>query len=93
MFANNRLTDEFTQATLWTRMFVDDIIICGESRQQKEKNLEFINDYPDVVIEDITMVGVTIENVSNTGRWRKMICSSSLGREQQKDEKEVLNHL
>lgn len=34
------LTDEFWQDPLWTVMFIDDIVICGESNEQVEDNLE-----------------------------------------------------
>ena len=36
----DRLTDEIKQKVPWTMMFADDIVICGESRQQVEANLE-----------------------------------------------------
>ena len=36
----DRLTDEVRQESLWTMMFADDIVICCESRQQLEENLE-----------------------------------------------------
>uniref|UniRef100_A0A3B4DPZ4 ribonuclease H n=1 Tax=Pygocentrus nattereri TaxID=42514 RepID=A0A3B4DPZ4_PYGNA len=35
-----RLTDEVRQEAPWTMMFADDIVICGESREQVEENLE-----------------------------------------------------
>uniref|UniRef100_A0AAR2JL50 ribonuclease H n=1 Tax=Pygocentrus nattereri TaxID=42514 RepID=A0AAR2JL50_PYGNA len=34
----DRLTDEVRQEAPWTMMFADDIIICGESREQVEEN-------------------------------------------------------
>ncbi|KAF7709800.1 hypothetical protein HF521_016650 [Silurus meridionalis] len=36
----DRLTDEVRQESPWTMMFLDDIVICGESREQVEKSLE-----------------------------------------------------
>uniref|UniRef100_A0A3B4CLA2 ribonuclease H n=1 Tax=Pygocentrus nattereri TaxID=42514 RepID=A0A3B4CLA2_PYGNA len=36
----DRLTDEVRQEAPWTMMFADDIVICGESREQVEENLE-----------------------------------------------------
>ncbi|KAI5613467.1 hypothetical protein C0J50_11355 [Silurus asotus] len=36
----DRLTDEVRQKSSWTMMFADDIVICGESREQVEKSLE-----------------------------------------------------
>ncbi|KAF7708178.1 hypothetical protein HF521_017235, partial [Silurus meridionalis] len=36
----DRLTDKFRQESPWTMMFVDDIVICGESSEQVEKSLE-----------------------------------------------------
>lgn len=36
----DRLTDEVRQESPWTMMFADDIVICSESRQQLEENLE-----------------------------------------------------
>ncbi|XP_065664573.1 uncharacterized protein LOC136086217 [Hydra vulgaris] len=36
----DRLTDEVRQESLWTMMFADDIVICSESREQVEVNLE-----------------------------------------------------
>ncbi|KAF7705610.1 hypothetical protein C0J45_7134 [Silurus meridionalis] len=36
----DRLTDEVRQESPWTMMFGDDIVICGESREQVEKRLE-----------------------------------------------------
>ncbi|KAK2887924.1 hypothetical protein Q8A73_019372 [Channa argus] len=36
----DRLTDEFRQESPWTMMFADDIVICSESREQVEENLE-----------------------------------------------------
>ncbi|KAI5615787.1 MICOS complex subunit MIC26 [Silurus asotus] len=36
----DRLKDEVRQESLWTMMFVDDIVICGESSEQVEKSLE-----------------------------------------------------
>ncbi|KAF7690015.1 hypothetical protein HF521_011819 [Silurus meridionalis] len=36
----DRLTDEVRQASPWTMMFADDIVICGESSEQVEKSLE-----------------------------------------------------
>ena len=35
-----RLTDEIGQESPWTMMFVDDIMICSESREQAEASLE-----------------------------------------------------
>ncbi|KAI5626698.1 hypothetical protein C0J50_13742 [Silurus asotus] len=35
-----RLTDEFRQESPWTKMFADDLVICGESREQVAKSLE-----------------------------------------------------
>ncbi|KAI5102802.1 polycomb group RING finger protein 5-A [Silurus meridionalis] len=36
----DRLTDEVRQKSPWTMMFVVDIVICGESREQVDKSLE-----------------------------------------------------
>ena len=36
----DRLTNEVRQESPWTMMFADDIVICSESRQQLEENLE-----------------------------------------------------
>ena len=36
----DRLTDEMRQKSLWTMMFADDIVICSESKEQVEENLE-----------------------------------------------------
>ena len=36
----DRLTDEITQESPWTMLFADDLVICGECRQQVETNLE-----------------------------------------------------
>ncbi|XP_013866635.1 uncharacterized protein LOC106519479 [Austrofundulus limnaeus] len=36
----DRLTDEVRQESPWTMMFADDIVICGQSREQVEENLE-----------------------------------------------------
>ena len=36
----DRLTHVVKQESLWTLMFADDIVICSESRQQLEENLE-----------------------------------------------------
>ncbi|KAF7692744.1 hypothetical protein HF521_010354, partial [Silurus meridionalis] len=36
----DRFTDEVRQEPPWTMMFADDIVICGESREQVEKSLE-----------------------------------------------------
>ncbi|KAI5090362.1 epoxide hydrolase 1 [Silurus meridionalis] len=36
----DRLTDEVRQESPWTMMFADDIVICGESREQVKKSLE-----------------------------------------------------
>ena len=36
----DRLTDEVRQETLWTMLFADDIVICNETKQQAEDNLE-----------------------------------------------------
>ena len=35
-----RLTDDVRQESLWTMMFADDVVICSESREQVEENLE-----------------------------------------------------
>lgn len=35
-----RLTDGVRQVSLWTMMFVDDIVIFGESREQVEKKTQ-----------------------------------------------------
>ncbi|KAI5104758.1 protocadherin gamma-A5-like [Silurus meridionalis] len=37
----DRLTDEVRQDSPWTMMFVDDIVICGKSREQVEESLEW----------------------------------------------------
>jgi len=37
-----RLTDEVRQEPLWVMMFSDDIVICTESREQAEENLEML---------------------------------------------------
>lgn len=36
----DRLTDEIRQEHPWTMMFVDDIVICAESREQVEASSE-----------------------------------------------------
>ncbi|KAK3505891.1 hypothetical protein QTP70_019450 [Hemibagrus guttatus] len=36
----DQLSDEVRQETPWTMMFADDIVICSESREQVEENLE-----------------------------------------------------
>ncbi|KAK3521291.1 hypothetical protein QTP70_003137 [Hemibagrus guttatus] len=36
----DQLSEEVRQESLWTMMFVDDIVICSESREQVEENLE-----------------------------------------------------
>ncbi|KAK3561602.1 hypothetical protein QTP86_010677 [Hemibagrus guttatus] len=36
----NQLSEEVRQESPWTMMFADDIVICSESREQVEKNLE-----------------------------------------------------
>lgn len=36
----DRSTDETRQESLWTMMFADDIMICSESGEQVEANLE-----------------------------------------------------
>ena len=36
----DRFTDEVRQEPPWTTMFADDIVICGESREQAEESLE-----------------------------------------------------
>uniref|UniRef100_A0AAQ6IM76 ribonuclease H n=1 Tax=Anabas testudineus TaxID=64144 RepID=A0AAQ6IM76_ANATE len=36
----DRLTDEVRQESPWTMMFADDIVICSESREQVEEQLE-----------------------------------------------------
>ena len=36
----DRLTDEVRQESPWTMMFADDIVICSESREQVEVELE-----------------------------------------------------
>ncbi|KAK3545481.1 hypothetical protein QTP70_007726 [Hemibagrus guttatus] len=36
----NQLSEEVRQESPWTMMFVDDIVICSESREQVEENLE-----------------------------------------------------
>ncbi|KAK2921830.1 hypothetical protein Q8A73_001315 [Channa argus] len=36
----DRLTDEVRQESPWTMMFADNIVICSESREQLEENLE-----------------------------------------------------
>ncbi|XP_065665589.1 uncharacterized protein LOC136087013 [Hydra vulgaris] len=38
--AMDRLTDEVRQESPWTMMLADDIVICSESREQVEVNLE-----------------------------------------------------
>ena len=35
----DRLTDEIRQESPWTIMFADDLVTCGEGRQQGEANL------------------------------------------------------
>ena len=35
-----KLTDEVRQESLWMTMFADDIVICGEGKEQVEENLE-----------------------------------------------------
>lgn len=36
----DRLTDEVRQESPWSMMFADDIVICSDSREQVEENLE-----------------------------------------------------
>lgn len=36
----DRLTDRVRQEAPWTMMFADDIVICGESKEQVEESLE-----------------------------------------------------
>ena len=36
----DRLTDEVRQEAPWTMLFADDIVICGETKQQAEDYLE-----------------------------------------------------
>lgn len=36
----DKLTDYVRRDALWTRMFADDIVISGESREEAEENLE-----------------------------------------------------
>ena len=36
----NRLTDEIRQESLWNMMFADDIVICSESKENVEEQLE-----------------------------------------------------
>ena len=36
----DRLTDQVRQEALWTMLFADDIVICSETKQQAEDNLE-----------------------------------------------------
>ena len=36
----DRLTDEVRQKSPWNIMFVDDIVICSESKEQVERSLE-----------------------------------------------------
>ncbi|KAK3521568.1 hypothetical protein QTP70_013092 [Hemibagrus guttatus] len=36
----DQLSEEFRQESPWTMMFADDIVICSESREQVEENLE-----------------------------------------------------
>ncbi|KAK3518259.1 hypothetical protein QTP70_035193 [Hemibagrus guttatus] len=36
----DQLSEEVRQESLWTMMFADDIVICSESREQMEENLE-----------------------------------------------------
>lgn len=36
----DRLTDEFRQESPWTRISAGDTVICSESRNQVEENLE-----------------------------------------------------
>lgn len=33
----NRLTDERTREPSWTKMFVDNVVICNESRKQEAR--------------------------------------------------------
>ncbi|KAK3530996.1 hypothetical protein QTP70_007852 [Hemibagrus guttatus] len=36
----NQLTEKVRQESPWTMMFADDIVVCSESREQEEENLE-----------------------------------------------------
>ena len=36
----DRLTDEVRRETPWTMLFADDIVICGETREEVERRLE-----------------------------------------------------
>ncbi|KAK3511494.1 hypothetical protein QTP70_009010 [Hemibagrus guttatus] len=40
LFAMDQLSEEVRQESPWTMMFADDIVICSESREQVEENLE-----------------------------------------------------
>ena len=39
----DRLIDEVRQECPWTMMFTDDIVICSESREHVEENLEMFS--------------------------------------------------
>ena len=41
-YGDDKLTDEVRQESPWTMMFSDDIVICTESREQVEENLEML---------------------------------------------------
>lgn len=36
----DRMTDEVRQKSQWTMMFIDDNMVCSESRKEDEGNLE-----------------------------------------------------
>ncbi|KAI5103598.1 gastrula zinc finger protein XlCGF28.1-like [Silurus meridionalis] len=56
----DRLMDEVRQASPWTIMFVDDIVICGESRKQVEKILERWSEAPAEKPERALVLGDSI---------------------------------
>ncbi|KAK3545114.1 hypothetical protein QTP70_000834 [Hemibagrus guttatus] len=39
-YSDGHLSEEVRQKSTWTMMFADDIVICSESREQVEENLE-----------------------------------------------------
>ncbi|KAJ8335039.1 hypothetical protein SKAU_G00406820 [Synaphobranchus kaupii] len=85
----DRLTDKIRQESPWTMTFADDIVICSESREQVEENLERWRmlkmelpgkrrgrpkrRFMDVAREDMQVLGTTEEDAEERIRWKRMI--------------------
>ncbi|KAJ8335035.1 hypothetical protein SKAU_G00406740 [Synaphobranchus kaupii] len=85
----SRLTDKIRQESPWTMTFADDIVICSESREQVEENLERWRmlkmelpgkrrgrpkrRFMDVAREDMQVLGTTEEDAEERIRWKRMI--------------------